>query len=126
MENCKNEIYVAVALLLCLWFKLDALLEYGLDNATLFPIASCVILSSFLLLRGLLLLLFNRDKLWAILKGIFKSEIFDTISWIAFLMPLICIEKYSTYFAIASWVLGDIVLLGGLLLKNRTKLTLEN
>ena len=53
------------------------------------------------------------------------SKTFDAISSVAFLMPLICIEKYNVYFACASWVLGDIVLVGALLIKiietNRTK-----
>lgn len=43
------------------------------------------------------------------------SKTFDAISSVAFLMPLICIEKYNVYFACASWVLGDIVLVGALL-----------
>ena len=57
--------------------------------------------------------------------GSFMSKTFDAISSVAFLMPLICIEKYNVYFACASWVLGDIVLVGALLIKiietNRTK-----
>lgn len=57
--------------------------------------------------------------------GYFMSKTFDAISSVAFLMPLICIEKYNVYFACASWVLGDIVLVGALLIKiietNRTK-----
>ena len=46
------------------------------------------------------------------------SKTFDAISSVAFLMPLICIEKYDVYFACASWVLGDIVLVGVLLAKS--------
>ena len=57
--------------------------------------------------------------------GYFMSKTFDAISSVAFLMPLICIEKYNVYFACASWVLEDIVLVGALLIKiieiNRTK-----
>ena len=53
------------------------------------------------------------------------SKTFDAISSVAFLMPLICIEKYDVYFVCALWVLGDIVLVGALLIKiiekNRTK-----
>ena len=52
------------------------------------------------------------------MKGVFKSKTFDAISSVAFLMPLICIEKYNVYFACASWVLGDIVLVGALLAKS--------
>ena len=79
-ETYKNDVLVAVTLLLCLWFKLD-------------------------------------------IKGVFKSEIFDTISWLAFFMPIICIEKYSTYFACASWVFGDIILLSAfLLIRNKYKI----
>ena len=46
------------------------------------------------------------------------SKTFDAISSVAFLMPLICIEKYNVYFACASWVLGDIVLVGALQAKS--------
>ena len=37
---------------------------------------------------------------------------YDTISWIAFLMPIMCIDEFRIYFACTSWVLGDLMLLG--------------
>ena len=121
-EIYKNEIFMAVTLLLCLWFKLDAVIEYGIDNVSLFSVASCGLLLTVLLFLFLWLLLTNRRKLWIILKGIISSNFFDTISWIAFLMPIICIDSYNTYFACASWILGDVVLLGGFMLNNRKKI----
>lgn len=111
-ELYKHEIHMAVALLLCLWFKLDAVIEYGIVNSSSFLIASCILLLAIILGRTLWLLLINHKRLWAIMKGVFMSKTFDAISSVAFLMPLICIEKYNVYFACASWVLGDIVLVG--------------
>ena len=43
-ELYKHEIHMAVALLLCLWFKLDAVIEYGIVNSSSFLIASCILL----------------------------------------------------------------------------------
>lgn len=117
-ELYKNEIHMTVALLLCLWFKLDAVIEYGIVNSSSFLIASCIFLLAIISSRTLWLLLTNHKRLWAIMKGVFMSKTFDAISSVAFLMPLICIEKYNVYFACASWVLGDIVLVGALLAKS--------
>ena len=108
----KKEVFIAVTLLLCLWFKLDALIEYGLENVSYFCITSSVLLLLLVLSIASWLLLTNRKKLWAILVGIFKSRTFDTISWIAFLMPIICIDEFRIHFACTSWVLGDLMLLG--------------
>ena len=122
-ETYKNDVLVAVTLLLCLWFKLDAVIEYGIENISCISIASCILLVIVIMSMALWLLFTNSSKLWAIIKGVFKSEIFDTISWIAFFMPIICIEKYSTYFACASWVFGDIILLSAfLLIRNNYKI----
>lgn len=122
-ETYKNDVLVAVTLLLCLWFKLDAVIEYGIENISCISIASCILLVIVIMSMALWLLFTNSSKLWAIIKGVFKSEIFDTISWIAFFMPIICIEKYSTYFACASWVFGDIILLSAfLLIRNKYKI----
>lgn len=124
-ELYKHEIHMAVALLLCLWFKLDAVIEYGIENSSSFLIASCILLLAIISSRALWLLFTNHKRLWAIMKGVFMSKTFDAISSVAFLMPLMCIEKYNVYFACVSWVLGDIVLVGALLMKiietNRTK-----
>lgn len=120
-KTYRNDIFVAVTLLLCLWFKIDSVMEYGMGNVSVFLVASCVLLLIVLLVMTLWLLFANRRKLWIILKGILKSYLFDTVSWLAFLMPIVCIEKYSTCFAVASWILGDIVLLGGFLIKNKIK-----
>lgn len=114
-ETYKKEVFVAVTMLLCLWFKLDAVIEYGTENMSCFLIASCGLLLVVILSMAIWLLFTNRKKLWTIIKGIFKSDMFDTISWIAFLMPIVCIEKYSLHFACASWIFGDIVLLAAFL-----------
>lgn len=108
----KKEVFIAVTLLLCLWFKLDAIIEYGLENVSYFCITSSVLLLVLVLSLASWLFLTNRKKLWAILVGIFKSRTFDTISWIAFLMPIMCIDEFRIYFACTSWVLGDLMLLG--------------
>lgn len=121
-DNYKKEVSVAVTMLLCLWFKLDAVIEYGTVNISCFSIASCGLLSVVILSMLIWMLLTNHKKLWTIVKEIFKSEMFDTISWIAFLMPIISIEKYSLFFACASWVFGDIVLIVALLMDRKQKL----
>lgn len=56
-ELYKHEIHMAVALLLCLWFKLDAVIEYGIVNSSSFLIASCILLLAIILGRTLWLLL---------------------------------------------------------------------
>lgn len=58
-ELYKHEIHMAVALLLCLWFKLDAVIEYGIVNSSSFLIASCILLLAIILGRTLWLLLTN-------------------------------------------------------------------
>lgn len=118
-ETYKNEVFMAVTLLLCLWFKLDVVIVYGVENTSFFTVGTCVLFSLVILSRALWLLVTNRRKLWLILKGIFKSEMFDTISWVAFLMPFFCIEKYCNYFAYASWILGDIMLLSAFLMSQK-------
>lgn len=111
-ENCKNEIFMAVTFLLCLWFKLDAVLEYGTQDTLLLMLASCGLLLSIILFRAVWLLLTNPQRLWMLAKGIFKSEMFDIISWIPFLMLFANSEKYSSIFAYIAWTMGDIVLIG--------------
>lgn len=121
-DNYKKEVFIAVTMLLCLWFKLDAVIEYGAVNISCFSIASCGLLLVVILSMLIWMFLTNRKILWTIVKGVFKSEMFDTISWIAFFMPIICIEKYSLFFACASWILGDIVLIGAFLIDRKQKL----
>lgn len=111
-EICKNEIFMAVTLLLCLWFKLDAVLEYGTQDTPLLMLASCGLLLAIILFRSIWLLLTNPQRLWILAKGIFKSEMFDTISWIPFLMLFANSEKYSQLFACIAWTMGDLVLIG--------------
>lgn len=111
-ELYKNEVFAAVALLLCLWFKLDALIEYGSMHNSWFMIGTCAALGATLLCLAFRLLFSDRKMLWAIVKGVFVSDLFDSMSWIAFLMPIVCIEKYSSYFACASWIIGDLILIG--------------
>jgi len=111
----QKEINVAVTLLLSLWFKLDSVIEYGIEDIQRFAVVSCALLLAVLLVMALWLLFTDYKKLWAIMKGIFKSDVFDHVSWIAFLMPIVCIEEYSGYFALASWTFGDIVLLAATL-----------
>ena len=79
-ELYKHEIHIAVALLLCLWFKLDAVIEYGIVNSSSFLIASCILLLAIILGRTLWLLLTNHKRLWAIMKAVFMSKTFDAIS----------------------------------------------
>lgn len=110
--NCKNEIFIAVTLLLCLWFKLDAILEYGMQDTPPLMLASCGLLLSIILFRAVWLLLTNPQRLWTLIKGIFKSEMFDAISWIPFLMLYVCSEKYSPLFACIAWTMGDLMLIG--------------
>lgn len=59
-ELYKHEIHIAVALLLCLWFKLDAVIEYGIVNSSSFLIASCILLLAIISGRTLWLLLTNQ------------------------------------------------------------------
>lgn len=112
METYKDEIFVAICLLLCLWFKLDVVLEYGFDDPSYLAIATCCILALVLLGKALWLLFTNRSKLWAITKGVIVSELFDYLTWIPVIMPIWCIEKYKAYFACTSWILGDLMLVG--------------
>lgn len=112
METYKGEIFVAICLLLCLWFKLDVVLEYGFDDPSYLAIATCCILALVLLGKALWLLFTNRSKLWAITKGVIVSELFDYLTWIPVIMPIWCIEKYKAYFACTSWILGDLMLVG--------------
>lgn len=113
-EKFQNEINIAVILLLCLWFKLDATMEYAASDIPLLMYVSCGILISIILMRTLWLLFTNAARLLAIIKGVLKSEMFDAISWIPFLMLFANSERYAQHLACAAWVLGDIVMLGGL------------
>ena len=85
----RNETTLAMGVLLCLWLKLDALLEYGMQHVSPLLIATCAVL----------LLAVAGRALWLAL---------------AFLMPLLSIEAYSEWFAYAAWVLGDVVLIGAM------------
>ena len=125
-ETYKKETFVAVILLLCLWFKLDAVIEYGVENVFSFALATCALLLLLLLFMAFWLLFTDKKKLWQIMKSIFKSDIFDTISWVAFLMPIVSIEEYSTYFACASWLFGDIMLLAGFFIVRSTLVFMKN
>lgn len=40
----RNETTLAMGVLLCLWLKLDALLEYGMQHVSPFLIATCAVL----------------------------------------------------------------------------------
>ena len=40
----RNETTMAMGVLLCLWLKLDALLEYGMQHVSPFLIATCAVL----------------------------------------------------------------------------------
>lgn len=111
-EIYKNELFLAVTLLLCLWFKLDAILEYGMQDTPMLMLASCGLLLSVILFRAIWLVLTNPLRLWMLVKGIFKSEMFDAISWIPFLMLFANNEKYSLFFACIAWTMGDLVLIG--------------
>lgn len=110
-DNYKNEIFMAVTLLLCLWFKLDAILEYGTQDTPPLMLAGCVLLLVIILFRVAWLLLTNPQRLWLLIKGIFKSETFDAISWIPFLMLFANSEKYSPLFACIAWIMGDLILI---------------
>lgn len=110
-DNYKNEIFMAVTLLLCLWFKLDAILEYGTQDTPPLMLAGCVLLLVIILFRVAWLLLTNPQRLWMLIKGIFRSEMFDAISWIPFLMLFANSEKYSPIFACIAWIMGDLILI---------------
>lgn len=114
-EIYKSEIFMAVTLLLCLWFKLDAVLEYGTQDTPQLMLASCGLLLAIILFRAVWLLLTNPQRLWTLVKGIFKSEMFDSISWIPFLMLFVNSEKYSQLLACIAWTMGDLVLIGAFL-----------
>ena len=100
----RNETTMAMGVLICLWLKLDALLEYGMQHV-----------SPFLLLavagRALWLAIADRRRLCAIVRSLLKSDFFDAATALAFLMPLLSIEAYSEWFAYAAWVIGDVVLI---------------
>lgn len=121
-EIYKNEIFTAVTLMLCLWFKLDAVIEYGIHDTPQLMLASCGVLLAIILSRAIWLLLTSPQKLWALVRGIFRSEMFDTISWIPFLMLFVNSEKYSPLFACIAWTMGDLVLIGAFIwyLKKKT------
>lgn len=99
----RNETTMAMGVLICLWLKLDALLEYGMLHVSPLLIATCAVL-----------LLADRRRLCAVARSLLKSDFFDAATALAFLMPLLSIEAYSEWFAYAAWVLGDVVLIGAM------------
>lgn len=101
----RNETTMAMGVLLCLWLKLDALLEYGMQHVSPLLIATCAVL---------LLALADHRRLCAVARSLLKSDFFDAATALAFLMPLLSIEAYSEWFAYAAWVLGDVVLIGAM------------
>lgn len=112
METYKDEIIVAMSLLLCLFFKLDVIVEYGFGASSYLTIATCILLALILLGMTLWLLFTNCSKLWAITKGVIVSDLFDFLTWFPILLPMFCIERYKVYFACTSWILGDLMLVG--------------
>ena len=40
-------------------------------------------------------------------------------------MPIVCIDGYGTYFAYASWIFGDMVLLGAFLTSQKRKVLIR-
>ena len=110
----RNETTMAMGVLLCLWLKLDALLEYGMQHVSPFLIATCAVLLLAVAGRALWLALADRRRLCAIMRSLLKSDFFDAATALAFLMPLLSIEAYSEWFAYAAWVLGDVVLIGAM------------
>lgn len=115
----RNETIMAMGVLLCLWLKLDALLEYGMQHVSPFIIATCAVLLLVVAGRALWLALTDRRRLRAVVRGLLKSDFFDAATALAFLMPLLSIEAYSEWFAYAAWVLGDVVLIGAMVLLRR-------
>ena len=61
-ETYKNDVLVAVTLLLCLWFKLDAVIEYGIENISCISIASCILLVIVIMSMALWLLFTNSSS----------------------------------------------------------------
>lgn len=110
----RNETTMAMGVLLCLWLKLDALLEYGMQHVSPLLIATCAVLLLAVASRALWLALADRRRLCAIARSLLKSDFFDAATALAFLMPLLSIEAYSEWFAYAAWVLGDVVLIGAM------------
>lgn len=110
----RNETIMAMGVLLCLWLKLDALLEYGMQHMSPLLIATCAALLLAVADRALWLALADRRRLCAVVRGLLKSDFFDAATALAFLMPLLSIEAYSEWFAYAAWMLGDVVLIGAM------------
>lgn len=102
----RNETTMAMGVLLCLWLKLDALLEYGMQHVSPFLIATCAVLLLAVAGRALWLALADRRRLCAIVRSLLKSDFFDAATALAFLMPLLSIKAYSEWFAYAAWVLA--------------------
>lgn len=115
----RNETIMAMGVLLCLWFKLDALLEYGMQHVSPLLIATCAALLLAVAGRALWLAITDRRRLQAVVCGLLKSDFFDAATALAFLMPLLSSEAYSEWFAYAAWVLGDVVLIGAMVLLRR-------
>lgn len=115
----RNETIMAMGVLLCLWFKLDALLEYGMQHVSPFLIATCAVLLLVVAGRAVWLALADPRRLRAVALGLLKSDFFDAATALAFLMPLLSIEAYSEWFAYAAWVIGDVVLIGAMVLLRR-------
>lgn len=115
----RNETTMAMGVLLCLWLKLDALLEYGMLHVSPFLIATCAVLLLAVAGRALWLALADRRRLCAIARSLLKSDFFDAATALAFLMPLLSIKAYSEWFAYAAWVLGDVVLIGAMVQLHR-------
>ena len=69
----RNETTMAMGVLLCLWLKLDALLEYGMQHVSPFLIATCAVLLLAVAGRALWLALADRRRLCAIVRSLLKS-----------------------------------------------------
>ena len=66
----RNETIMAMGVLLCLWLKLDALLEYGMQHVSPFLIATCAVLLLVVAGRALWLAITDRRRLRAVVRGL--------------------------------------------------------